>query len=273
MVRFGASIAELSLMFAEPTINDFVELIDWHIANALKSADRAVNGVRGEFSKAGVFQSGRRIIFSIEAARKEFETGVEAVLGELKRTIRKNKLDPKDLRQHAGERLLKFANDAKAAAKVGGGLGDVSSLAAFDEHLKFALRQVDVGFRDPAEPETPPMTNAINIGTMTGSVIHQASPGATQTVEMKVDVNAVSTALSTLESELSKAQIDANAMTELSADTATIKAQLSKPAPSIQILQEAGRSVRNVVEGVAGGLLTPGVIAAVGALGAALGLN
>ena len=104
-------------MFAEPTINDFVELIDWHIANALKSADRAVNGVRGEF-KAGVFQSGRRIIFSIEAARKEFEAGVEAVLGELKRTIRKNKLDPKDLRQHAGERLLKFANDAKAAAKV-----------------------------------------------------------------------------------------------------------------------------------------------------------
>ena len=138
--------------------------------------------------------------------------------------------------------------------------------------VKFALRQFDVGFRDPAEPETPPMANATNIGTMTGSVILQASPSATQTVEMKVGVMAISTALSTLEHELSKAQIGANAMTELSADIATIKAQLSKPSPSIRILQESGRSVRNIVEGITAGILTPETIAAVGALATALGL-
>jgi ABC-type transporter MlaC component len=55
---------------------------------------------------------------SIEAAKKEFEAGVDAVLGELKRTIRKTKLDPKQLRQRAADRLMSFADEAKAAAQV-----------------------------------------------------------------------------------------------------------------------------------------------------------
>ena len=75
-------------MFAEPTLADFLELIDWHIGQALKSLHRGVNRVRSEFSAAQAFHSSRRIIFSVEAARKEFDAGVEAVLGELMRTIR-----------------------------------------------------------------------------------------------------------------------------------------------------------------------------------------
>ena len=262
-------------MFDEPTIDDFLALIDWHIAKALKSAHQAVDRVTAEFSKAGAFHSSGRIRHSIEAVRTAFDGGVEAVLGELKRTIQKNKLNPKELRQHAEQRLSKFANDAKDVARIDGSMGlDLRPrLAEFDQHLEFALRQFDVGFFDRPEPENPPIANAITIETMTGSVIQQGSPGATQTVQQKVDVKSVTTALNTLESELSRVQIDNTTLTELSADIATIKAQLSKPSPSMRILQEAGRSVRNVIEGIAGGILTPEVIAAVTALGAALGLN
>src|SRR6516225_5509718 len=43
---------------AEPTINDFLALIDWHIARARDRAARAVNEVRGKAAAAGAFHSG-----------------------------------------------------------------------------------------------------------------------------------------------------------------------------------------------------------------------
>jgi hypothetical protein len=191
-------------------------------------------------------------------ATAAFEAGVAAVLGELKRTIHNTELNRKDLRKHAEERLLKFAVNAKGVAQV----GNVEQhkieylFDACNQYLQFALRQFDVGFFDPSEPETPPIANAITIGTMTGSVIQQGSPGATQRAELQLDIKTVTAAVGALESELSKVHLDENATAALAADIATIKAQLSKPSPSIRILQEAGKSIRNVTEGIAGGLLT-----------------
>jgi hypothetical protein len=54
--------------------------------------------------------------------------------------------------------------------------------------------------------------------------------------------------------------------TEIMADIDTIRAQLAKPSPNITIVQEAGKSVRNVLEGIAAGLLTPSISAAAFAL-------
>ena len=59
---------------------------------------------------------------------------------------------------------------------------------SFDNHLSFALRQFDVGFTDPSEPEVPQMTNnSITVGNMTGN-IQQGSPGASQSFEFKLNV-------------------------------------------------------------------------------------
>jgi hypothetical protein len=258
-------------MFAEPTINDFLELIDWHIARATDCMLRAVNQVAGEFT--GAFHGSRRVLCSIEAALTEFEAGVDATLGELKRVITKTaRLDPHELRQAAAQRLENFAVAAKDAARVDRYRTEFQGqLAAFDQYLRFALRQFDVGFLDPSEPEVPPVANSINIGTMTGSVIQQGSPGATQTVNLNIE--GALAALHTFESELSKVQIDGRTMNDLAADIATIKAQLSKPSPSVGILQEAGKSLRNVVESIAAGVLTSEVVAAAIALANALGLK
>lgn len=71
-------------MFEEPTLDDFLERIDWHLSEALNRAAREVTKVRGEFAVSGGFQSGRRAIFSVEAVRPEFAAGITAALGELK---------------------------------------------------------------------------------------------------------------------------------------------------------------------------------------------
>jgi hypothetical protein len=105
-------------VFAEPTVNDFLARIDWHISKSLDRAARAVARVRADAAKNGAFQSGRRVILSIDAVRAEFEAGIEATLGELKRTVRNTELDPKLLRDRVGQRLTKFTDDVKGTAQV-----------------------------------------------------------------------------------------------------------------------------------------------------------
>ena len=266
-------------MSAEPTTNDFLELIDWHIAKARDRAARAVNEVRGKATHAGAFHSGGTAMHSIERARTEFDVGVDAVLGELKRVTQSTKLNRDDLLQLAVQRLEQFAIAAKAISQaeqfrsMGIGQQIDEQLAGFDRHLQFVVRQFDVGLRVPAEPEVPTVPNSIIVGTMIGSSIAQASPAAKQTVEFTLNVETATTALATFESAIAGAGLPPKTVDELMADVHTIRAQLQKPSPSRLIIHEAGKSLRNVVEGITGGMLTPAAMTAAAALWSALGLG
>jgi hypothetical protein len=266
-------------MYAKPTIEDFLTWIDWHIDQADRGATRAVNDIRRKASAAGALRSGGTVTHCFEAVRTEFNSGVEKVLGELKRAVRTTELDRDQLRQHAVERLIGFAETAKATARTpeasAAGLEKivVEQCSAFDKHLTFAVRQFDVGFFDPAEPEVAVADNSINIGNMTGSNIAQASPGAKQSVEFNLNIEATEKALTAFEAALASASLPSKTLVELTADVSTIRAQLAKPSPSRLILQEAGRTLRNVVEGIGGGMLTPTAMTAAAALWAALGLG
>jgi hypothetical protein len=44
-------------VFAEPTVNDFLALIDWHIDKALERARRAVGSVRSDAAARGMLNS------------------------------------------------------------------------------------------------------------------------------------------------------------------------------------------------------------------------
>jgi hypothetical protein len=272
-------VRSVQAMFAEPTINDFLALIDWHTAKALDRANRAVNDVRGQASFHGRLNSGSAVINSVKAMRKEFDLGVESVLGELKRVIQTTKLDRDKLRESAVQRLTNFATAAKAIAQTpeasSMGMGEYlnKQFAEIDRHLQFSVRQFEVGFFDPAEPEIPPVANSITIGTMTGSAIMQGSPGAKQTVDITLNVQSITNALADFESAMSTAGLPAKTIDELMADVRTIRAQLAKPSPSRLIIQEAGKSLRNVVEGIAGGMLTPAAMTAAAALWSVLGLG
>jgi hypothetical protein len=266
-------------VFAEPTINDFLARIDWHTAKALDRAKRALSDVRAQAAVHRAINSSRAVINSFEAVRKEFDSGVEAVLGELKRVIRTTTLDQNDLRQLTAKRLSTFAAAAKAIAQTpeasGMGMGQYldQQFAALDQDLQFSIRQFDVGFFDAPEPEIPPVGNSITIGSMTGSTIQQGSPGAKQTVEITLNVESVTNALARFESEIATAALPAKTVEELMGDVHTIRAQLAKPSPSHVIIREAGKSIRNVVEGITGGMLTPTAVAAAAALWSALGLG
>ena len=194
-------------MFAEPTINDFLDNIRWHLKKAANNARLAVDAVQARLSANGALQSGRAIVMTFDAVRKEFDAGMDAVLGELKRTIFRTGLDRAALRQAALQCLQNFSLEMKALTKA----DQYRSLAAdvvderlrqFDEHLNFVVRQFDTGFIDPHEPERPHVNNSINIGSMSGSAIQQSSPGAKQSVEFSLKVDEAKAALSAFEASV-----------------------------------------------------------------------
>jgi hypothetical protein len=232
-------------VFAEPTIDDFNDLIEWHLDKALERAARAVTEVRGEFARAGGVLHSGAVTHSLEAARREWDSGAEAVLGELRRVVRITNLDRNELRQHTVQSLMGFAGRAKAAFPMNEArsLGMTNAVeeqfAAFDRHVQFQIRQFDVGFLDPAEPEIPPVANSITIGSMTGCTIQQGSPGAKQTVEVTLDFDAMRKALDVLQAALVASTAPREKVDQLTAEVETIRAQLKKPSPSRLILREA----------------------------------
>ena len=189
-------------------------------------------------------------------------------------------LDAKVMREHTASRLTEFMSAMKAIANVGD-FKDASTVGAiddlfseFDSHLNFCLRQFDIGFHIPKNAEAAPtMSNSINVGTMTGSVIQQDSPNAKQTADIKIDLDKTRAAVKAFEAAIEAARLADPRLSDIAADLDTIKAQLAKGTPSSVILREAGQSVRTVVEGIVGNALTNPVLQSAIALGAALGLR
>jgi hypothetical protein len=265
-------------MYQRATINDYLDNLRWHLGKVDEQTRAAVAKGKAEAAARGTLRSGNTYLLIAKEARKGFETGIEKALGELKRAARITELDRTQLRELTVQALMNFAPQMKALLDDSG-IGPIpgniinQDKGSFDQHLLFVIRQFDVGFFQPAEPETPGVHNAINVGSMIGSTIQQGSPAATQTAQITLNVHLARTALAELESALSNANLSHTVRDEMLADVRTIGAQLSKPTPSTSIVREAGRSLRNVVEGVAAGALTQPFITAATALWSALGLG
>ncbi len=250
----------MGAMFADPTINDYVDNIRWHLDKALR----------------GILSSSMTVMRVIGDVKKEFDVGVEAALGELRRAVSKTRLDPQELRQATAQCLANFAIATKGVAAFT--RIDVHVPGAFEKwekelnaDLAFKLRQFDVGFLIPNEPEVPQVSNAINIGSMTNSAVQQGSPGATQSQSVAIKIDEAKAAIAALEAGHGELKLPAEQLSDFRNDLATIRAQLAKAAPSHSIVREAARSVRTIAEGAVGGMLTPSIMTALAALGKATG--
>lgn len=267
-------------MFAEPTIDDFKNWIDWHLRRAADGAERGIGSTIVKMNAVGRYRSGATVEAVFTEAKAVLELGIDAALGELKKAIRADRLDKVTMRQETEAQLRVFLARVKTATrhdKLREFAGDrivQPRLQACNELLDFKLRQFDVGFFDPDEPEArPPVKNQINIDTMVGSAIQQGTTGSIQSVQVVLQGDLIRVALDKFERALDGSEIDRADRASIAADLATIRAQLSKPQLSTTLLQEAGRSARNVVEGILGGVLTPATLAAASALWAVLGLG
>lgn len=267
-------------MFENITIEDYRDWIKFHLDKVHAETEREILRVQGEASKAGASGSGRMIIGVFEKALVGLDHGLDTALGQLKRVIRKDQLDPRELRRVTGELLEEFSKDQLSSTQhnrfIEMGSANIVTplLPKFEAKVRFALRQFDVGLNDPPEAELPlSMTNNVSIGTMSNSILQQGSlQEATISGQTTTNVKVAISALETLERVLKEASISREKESEIAGDIATIKAQLSKPKPSSDIINESLKTVRNIVEGVVAGAMTQPIIEAATAVLKTLGM-
>ena len=270
-------------MFSQPTLDDFAAAIDWHLDKAAEAAERSYKAITHKRAAQGMLRSGATVIQVYEAAHANFAQGIEQALGELRRDAMNTSLDKTVMRRVTGERLMSFMERCKAATKPDQLLqfappGPVHErLVKFDAILTHTLRQFDVGFLVPPVPEVPPIMNTIITagGNLSGVAVQQ---GATHSVQHAAsdaanNVEGAISAIAELEQLVAASALSQQTLANIQGDIATIKAQLSKPSRSAAIVTETVRSLRSIVENVAGNALTPRALELVTDLGESLGLG
>jgi hypothetical protein len=125
----------------------------------------------------------------------------------------------------------------------------------------FGVVNVEQALSQPSKPtQYFPPVNIINIQSMVNSSIQQASPGATQTATYNSsDLKGLGTILDELTNSLSGLKLSEQSNAELRADITAINAQLVSPNPKGVIIKEAGKSIRNILEGTTGSLIAAGL--------------
>jgi hypothetical protein len=110
-------------MYSQPTINDFLDNIRWHLAEAIKRAQATIGGIKSDHAGRGILHSSMTYQRIFAAVNDEFETGTRAVLGELRRAVRITTLDRRTLREvtvHHGPIVAEPVPESTATKRVYG---------------------------------------------------------------------------------------------------------------------------------------------------------
>lgn len=98
-------------------------------------------------------------------------------------------------------------------------------------------------------------SNSINVGSMQNSQIQQDTTNSKQNLQQSAFDNDVREFLKSFIPDISKITDEPTAKL-LSADAETIARQMDSPSPKKGIIKECLSSIRNVLEGAAGGVLS-----------------
>jgi hypothetical protein len=113
--------------------------------------------------------------------------------------------------------------------------------------------------RDKAmQPKSAPAHHVANYGTIIGSSIQQGSPGASATVTHSVEDQR--RLIHRVRETIPELSLTTEQMRTIETDLQTVELQLNSDRPRRAILDECWRSVRNILEGVAGGLVATGLL-------------
>lgn len=259
-------------MTSKPTYEHFKNWIAFHLNKAVETTGKEVSGLISMLNAKGAYHSGRAILLIFEEVDRGLEMGINAALGETKRVARLTDLAETELRKITEKELHSFVNQLKIMSKADqmrdwGAPRVVSErLAKLDERLSFTLQNYDIGFLDPSEPELPPtMSNNINIGNMSGGAIQQGTSHSALN-QSNFNLSEAQQVLEAFRIAFEKENLTVDQRGNIEADVATLKAQLSKPARSEAMIKETVHTLRNVVEGITAGALTPPAITAATAL-------
>ena len=109
--------------------------------------------------------------------------------------------------------------------------------------------------------------NIINIENMNNSAIQQGNVNSTQnSIYNSTKIDELKELIRLLEESLKGIQLQPEEQVELIAEIETLKSQSKSPKPKSIIINESLKTIRTLVEGVAAGAMTPGIMELLGSL-------
>ena len=127
----------------------------------------------------------------------------------------------------------------------------------------WGIKEMEQSLQAPTKPTEhfPPAISIIHIeGNNIGSPIQSGSPGASQEVTLEINLGEVRDFLRKLEEAAPNLELPDAEGRELTAEIATLRAQVDSPKPKRQIVRESLRSIRTILEGAAGNLSATGLL-------------
>ncbi len=264
----------------EPDLVDYLAVRRKELEQALHDSR---NGVLAQASARGTIGSGGTHKLCIGGMERVLDQ-YTADLSELTAQWAGERLPEKRIREiitdHLRQSVEELATAETACGVLNRGIRDgtldaINGIVSQTKTRVLArVRQFELGADRSKSAAPSALVQIVHAQNIIGGVV-QAGGNATQSNTVQLSAETIGASLDHLLTLVAAAAPELRA--EIEHDAATIQSQLKKPQPNPTIVQEAGRSIRTVLEGAVGGVLatamTPGLAQAITAFGAAVGLG
>lgn len=257
------------------TEEDYQHYLDQQLKELIVEAGKSQEKIISDLANRGMLQSGAGIVAGISA----LDSSLAGYVSNLSESLLQW---PGDNLSEAAARNLLVSHLREVISQLvrreyayriyaNGAQGGVDRVFAplleeLRKKLLSRVRVIEIGVM--AKPAVQSITtNNVTADTISGPIL-QGGAQSVQSATFNFSVAAVAEALGQLNE-----QISPELKAAIAPDAETIRQQLNKPEPSQTILQEAGKSIRNILENAAGGALAAGIPAGMRYLSAALGLS
>jgi hypothetical protein len=125
------------------------------------------------------------------------------------------------------------------------------------------IEEIEKSLQSPRESTEylPPAVSVVHIeGNNIGSPIQSSSPGAHQNASSNINIPGIRDFIGKLKEVAPELEISDDARGELTAEIATLEAQVNSPRPKSRTISESINSVRAIMEGAGGTLTATGVL-------------
>ena len=265
-------------MREEPDIiGAFYERVRRHVADALRQYRDEQKAVSHEMAAKGLGNSGPHLRRRVGVLRKWMVTLTDQCFEDVTRLPGTQSMHRMVHADFLADQLGAFLTQAEGDVLIfdpGPAASNAikQEIRPIREGLEHDLRDFQAQLWRPRfQGKAASVTNnTVNLhGSNVGS-IQQAGEGATQTATVHFNVGAVQTALDEFVAALDASSVSDEVRSAAMIEVETIRPQLKKPAPNVSIVREGLHTLRNIVEGVAAGLLTTKLAALLLAAGIAI---
>ncbi len=126
----------------------------------------------------------------------------------------------------------------------------------------YGIKEVEEAKSAPDQPTYHfPAVNVINVGSMVNSAIQQASPHATQVLQVDdTRTDEILEVVDQVKSALDRLGLRPANRTDLEAEIGTVESQMKSSRPKVPVLRESLASMRAILESAGGGALATGLV-------------